>query len=237
MKTPLLTDEDLAAIEAAIRDAERRTTGEIYCVLAAESSDYSATPIAWAAGVALLAPALLLIGGVHVTAPQLGPFAAWTASQVEGVGEAAARAALEGTLVLQALLFVATVLLVSLRPIRLALTPRGMKRDAVRERARELFISKNLSATRERTGVLIYVSAAEHMAELIADEGIHARVEPGAWERAMAALTAGLRRDAAAAGFIEAIGLCAEVLAANFPAREGDNPNELPDAVVVLNRP
>jgi putative membrane protein len=109
-----------------------------------------------------------------------------------------------------------------------------MKRDSVRERARELFISKNLSATHERTGLLIYVSAAEHMAELIADESIHARVEAGAWEKAMAALTAGLRRGAAAAGFVEAIGLCADVLAANFPAREGDNPNELPDAVVVL---
>jgi putative membrane protein len=235
MKTPLLTDADLAAIEAAIRDAEKRTTGEIYCVLAAESSDYSATPVAWAAAIALLAPALLLAGGVHVTAPELGPLGGWTASQVEGVGQAAARAALEGTLVLQALLFLATVILVSLRPVRLALTPRGMKRDSVRERARELFISKNLSATRERTGVLIYVSAAEHMAELVADEAIHARVEAAAWDKAMTALTSGLRRGAAAAGFIEAIGLCADLLAANFPAREGDNPNELPDAVVVLS--
>jgi putative membrane protein len=236
MKHPLLTPTELLAIEAAVREAERRTTGEIYCVLAEESSDYHATPLAWAAGVALLAPALLLAGGVHVTAPDLAVFGGWTVAQVEGVGEATARAALEGTLILQAVLFVVTALLVNIEPVRRALTPRGMKRDRVRQRAEEQFIAKNLSATRERTGVLIYVSAAERMAELIADESIHEHVEAGVWDKAMAALTAGLRRGEAAAGFIDAIRLCANVLAERFPARPGDNPNELPDAVVVLPR-
>lgn len=236
MPRPLLTPDDLAAIEAAVRAAEARTTGEIYCVLAEESADYHATPLAWAAGVALLAPAVLLLGGVRVSAPDLGLIGGWTAAQVEDAGAAAARAALVGTLVLQALLFVATLLLVSVRPVRRALTPRGLKRDRVRQRAEEQFLSKNLHATRERTGVLIYVSVAERMAELLADEGIHARVGPQAWERAMASLVEGLRRGEAAAGFITAIGQCGEVLAEHFPPRLDDNPNELPNAIVVLPR-
>lgn len=236
MTQPLLSREDLGAVEAAVRAAELRTTGEIYCILAEESSDYHGTPLAWGVGVALLAPALLLAGGIHVTAPDLGLFGGWTVAQVEDIGEATARAALEGTLILQALLFVATALIVNIRPIRGALTPRGMKREHVRQRAEEQFIAKNLSATRERTGVLIYVSAAERMAELIADESIHQQVEPDAWDKAMAALVAGLKRGAPAQGFVDAIGLCADVLAATFPARPGDNPNELPDAVVVLPR-
>ncbi|MBI1197709.1 MAG: TPM domain-containing protein [Phenylobacterium sp.] len=236
MKQPLLTPTELLAIEAAVREAEARTTGEIYCVLAEESSDYHATPLAWAAGVALLAPSLLLAGGVHVTAPDLGVFGGWSVAQVEDIGEATARAALEGTLLLQAVLFIATALLVNIRSVRHALTPRGMKRDRVLQRAEEQFIGKNLSATRERTGVLIYVSAAERMAELIADESIHAEVDVSVWEKAMATLTAGLKRGDAAAGFIDAIGLCANVLAEKFPAHPGDNPNELPDAVVVLPR-
>lgn len=232
-----LTSDDFAAIEAAVRAAEVRTTGEIYCVLAEESSDYHATPLAWAAGVALLAPAILLLFGIHVTAPDLRMFGGWTADQVEEVGEATARAALIGTLLLQAFLFVATLFLVAIPPVRRRLTPRGMKRDRVRMRAEEQFIAKNLHATRERTGVLIYVSAAERMAELIADEAIHAQVADDTWDRAMGALTAGLKRGRAAEGFAEAIGLCANVLAEKFPARFGDNPNELPDAVVVLPRP
>ena len=232
-----LTPEDLAAIEAAVRAAEARTTGEIYCVVAEESADYHATPLAWAAGVALLAPAILLLAGVQVSAPDLGALGGWTAEQVEDVGEATARAALVGTLILQTVLFLATLFLVAIPPVRRALTPSGMKRDRVRQRAEEQFLSKNLHATRERTGVLIYVSLAERMAELIADEGIHSQVEAGTWDQAVDALTAGLKRGEPGAGFHAAIGLCADVLAAKFPARPGDNPNELPNAVVVLRRP
>jgi putative membrane protein len=237
MKRPLLTPADLAAIEAAVRESEARTRGEIYCIAAEESSDYHATPLAWAAGVALLAPALLLAAGLHVSAPDMGLVGGWTADQVEGVGEATARAALVGTLVLQGLLFVATLLVVAIPPVRRALTPRGMKRDRVLQRAEEQFLAKNLHNTRERTGVLIYVSFAERMAELIADEAIHAKVPDDTWDRAMGALTAGLRHGQAAKGFAEAIGLCGEVLAEHFPARAEDNPNELPDAVAVLPRP
>ena len=49
-------------------------------------------------------------------------------------------------------------------------------------------------------------------------------------------LVDGLKRGDAADGFARCIGLCADVLAERFPARPGDNPNELPDAVVVLPR-
>jgi putative membrane protein len=52
----------------------------------------------------------------------------------------------------------------------------------------------------------------------------------------MVALAAGLKRGEAGAGFAAAVGLCGEVLAEHFPAGEGENPNELPDAVVVLPR-
>lgn len=236
MAVERLTPDDLAAIEAAVRAAEVRTTGEIYCVIAQESADYHATPLAWAAGVALLAPALLLLGGVQVTAPDISTFGGWTAQQVEDVGEATARAALVGTLMLQAALFIATLFVVAIPPLRRALTPRGMKRDRVRQRAEEQFLSKNLHATRERTGVLIYVSLAERMAELIADETIHDQVGDGTWDAPMAALVEGLKSGHPAVGFTRSIGLCADVLAERFPARAGDNPNELPDAVVVLPR-
>lgn len=235
MADTLLTPADLSAIEDAVREAETRTTGEIYCVVTEESADYREIPLAWAAGVALLGPALLLLGGVHVEAPDL--LGGWSAAQVADVAEMAARDALIGAVMLQGLLFVVTLGLVSIPAVRRALTPKALKRDRVRRRAQEQFAAKNLHATRERTGVLIYVSFAEHMAELIADDGIADHVEPGAWDRAMAALTGGLKRREPGAGFAAAIGLCADVLAAGFPARPGDNPNELPDAVVVLPRP
>jgi putative membrane protein len=233
MKT--LSPPDLSAIEAAVRQAEARTTGEIYCVVTEESSHYGETAIAWAAGVALLGPALLLLAGVHVTIPDV--FATWSASDVSVAIESAVRRALIGAIALQAVLFVATAIIVSIPPVRRALTPRSLKRGRVRRRALEQFVAKNLHLTAGRTGVMIFVSLGERMAELIADEGIADHVEPHVWDRAMAALTEGLKRGQPEAGFVAAIGLCADVLAEKFPPPPGGNLNELPDAVVVLPRP
>lgn len=229
-----LNPSDLAAVEAAITGAETRTTGEIYCVVTEQSGDYGETPLAWAAGVALLGPALLLLGGVHVSAPDL--LGGWTAAQVGEVAGRAARDALIGAIALQAALFVLTLVIVALPPIRLALTPRGFRRDRVRRRALEQFAAKNLHLTRERTGVLIFVSFGERMAELIADEGIATHVEPRVWDEAMAALVDGLKRGEPGSGLAAAVRLCGEVLAERFPAGGADNPNELPNTVVILPR-
>jgi putative membrane protein len=230
-----LTPAELSQIEAAVRAAEARTTGEIYCVVTPESSRYPETPIAWAAGVALLAPAVLLLGGVHVSIPEF--FSVWSAEQVSEAIEMSVRRALIGAIVLQGVLFTAVALIAEIPPVRRALTPSALKRRRVRRRAHEQFLAKNLHLTRERTGVLIYISLAERMAEIVADDGIANHVEPHVWDSAMAALTAELKLGRPAAAFADALRLCGEVLAQNFPARPGDNPNELPDAVVRLPRP
>ena len=229
----MLTDTDRARIEAAVKAAEAGTTGEIYCVVAPESSEYREAPIAWGAIAALAAPAALLAAGIHVTAPDdLG--GGWSAAQMSSAAEAAARAALSGAILLQAVLFVVVAIFVAIPPVRRLLTPRGLKRERVRRRAQEQFLAKNLQATRERTGVLIYVSVAEHMAELIADEGIAARVDDAVWDGAMQRLMAGFKAGRPAEGFEDAIGVCGAILAEHFPSRPQDNPNELSDSVVVL---
>lgn len=229
----MLTEADRKRIEVMVREAETRTTGEIYCVLAAESSDYREVPIAWAAVASLAAPAILLAAGVHVSVPEVFGDS-WTAAQMATAAEKAARGALGGAILLQGALFIAVAFLASVPPIRRLLTPKALKRERVRRRAQEQFLAKNLAGTRERTGVLIYVSVGEHMAELIADDGIAEKVDNVVWEGAMARLMAGFKLGRPVEGFDQAIGLCAEILSEHFPARPGDNPNELPDAVVVI---
>lgn len=229
----MMTSEQRQAVEAAVVAAEARTRGEIYCVAAEASSDYREVAIGWAAGVALLAPALLLLGGVRVTAPDL--LTGWTAAQAGSLAERAVREALLGAVLLQGVLFALVAVLASLRPLRRRLAPLSLKRQRVRERAREQFLAKGLHATRERTGVLIFVSLEEHLAEIIADEGVASRVSPEIWVHAMDALTSGMKRGDPAGGFTAAIALCGEVLAEHFPPGE-DNPDELSNALVELPR-
>ncbi|MFZ3008050.1 MAG: TPM domain-containing protein [Phenylobacterium sp.] len=230
----MLSEADRSRVEAAVARGELRTRGEIYTVVARESSDYGEVPVAWAAIAALAAPALLLAGGIHVSAPEILT-GEWTAAQIGTVAEQSVRGALTGALMMQGVLFVGVAVLVGvIRPLRRLLTPKGLKREQVRRRAQEQFLAKNLAATRERTGVLIYVSAKERMAELIADEGVASKVDPKVWDEAMAALISGIRRKKPAEGFEAAIALCADILAEHFPVNASDNPNELPDSVVVL---
>lgn len=229
----MLSEGDRTRIEAAVTRAELRTKGEIYTVVARESSDYREVPVAWAAIAALAAPAVLLAGGIQVTAPDI--LTGWTAAQIGAVAEQAVRGALMGAILLQGALFVLVAIVVGMiKPLRRLLTPKGLKRERVRRRAQEQFLAKNLAGTRERTGVLIYVSAVERMAELIADEGVAAKVDPKVWDQAMAALTDGIRAKKPAEGFEAAIALCGDILAQHFPAAAGDNPNELSDSVVLL---
>ena len=50
------TKEDHEVVSAAIREAEKRTCGQIVCVLAHSSSDYAYVPILWASVLALFVP-------------------------------------------------------------------------------------------------------------------------------------------------------------------------------------
>jgi len=55
-----VSEQDRARISMAIRAAEKKTSGEIVCVLAQSSSDVTALPILVAAVVALALPWLLV---------------------------------------------------------------------------------------------------------------------------------------------------------------------------------
>jgi putative membrane protein len=229
----MLTEAERERVEAAVARAEAQTRGEIFCIIAPDCGDYRETPLAVAAFAALAAPALLLAGGIQVTVPGLIQ-GGWTAATVGAAAGVAAREAVVGVILLQVFLFILVLMLAWLPPVRRFLTPASLKRDRVRRRAYEQFLSKNLQATRERTGVLIFVSEWEHMAELIADEGVASKVDPAVWDQAMARLIQGVKAGRAAEGFEAAVEICGTVLAEHFPPREGDNPNELPDHVVVI---
>ena len=118
-------------------------------------------------------------------------------------------------------------------PLRLALTPRSLRRQRAQQAAMEQFLAKGLHVTAARTGVLIFASVAERQVEVIADEGIYAKVEPKVWAEAVAALTKSLKAGRPGEGFEQAVRLCGAVLAEHFPPG-ADNPNELPDTLVEI---
>jgi putative membrane protein len=112
-------------------------------------------------------------------------------------------------------------------------TPRRVRRARVRRAALQQFLAHGLHTTRHRTGVLIFAALSDRQVEIVADEGIHSRVDTEVWARAVDALTRRLRAGRAADGFETAIGLTGDVLAAHFPPR-ANNPDELPNRLVEI---
>ena len=103
----------------------------------------------------------------------------------------------------------------------------------VRRQAWRIFRAGTEARTAAANGVLLYLSLAEHRAEIIADSGIHGRVDAAAWGEAMAALIAEVRAGDIAGGLAAAVDRIGAVLAAHFP-RDPADPNELPDRVIEL---
>ncbi len=135
--------------------------------------------------------------------------------------------------VLLALKFVAARLIVGLWPVRLLLTPGRVKSERVRRRALELVPRRRGAPHRAATAVLLYLSLAEHRAELIGDAAINAKVTPDMWGEAMAALIAAVKDGRPGDGMAEAVNRVGDVLHAHFP-RSDDDTNELPDRLIEL---
>ena len=199
--------EQRASIEAAITEAESKTSGEIIVVVATASAGYFAYALMWAALLALLVPWPLIY------------FTNWP---VEHIYLAELGVFLLGALLMQ------------WEALRFTIVPSSIKRARAHQKAVEQFLAQNLHTTKGRTGVLIYVSFAEHYAEVIADDGIYRKVRPIVWEEVIAELTSHLARGTRDQGFITAIGMCGKVLAEHFPPGHADK-DELPNHLIVLD--
>jgi putative membrane protein len=185
------TKEDHEAISTAIRAAEQRTSGQIVCVLAHSSSEYIHIPVLWASVLALCLPWPL----IYLTQ--------WSVHRI---------------LLLQIALFLVVAVLAYLSmPLRLALVPRPVQRARAHRAALEQFLVRGMTRTKNRTGVLLFVSLAEHYARIIADEGIAQKVHHSEWQDAIDVLIACMRDGRITAGFIAAIERCGDVLATHAP--------------------
>jgi len=203
----ILTESEKAELRDAIRRAEAKTHGEIVTVIAWASGNYFYYPTLWAAILAILSPVILLALPVSP-----GPL---------------------GIVELQMLVFVLLAIGLRWAPLKRRLVPREQQRLYCARRAREQFLAQALHTTRNRSGVLLYVSLFERHVELLADAGIHAKVPAGTWEQIVQDFTGEVRAGRVAQGFTAAIEALGAHLATHFPA-DGSNPNELPDHLVEL---
>jgi len=212
------SDEDYARIAEAVAAAERGTSGEIRCVLTDQRDLIQMSLIA--AVVALVLPGLALVLGVE-------PDILLALSGGWAVIDPTPSDYLDFYVGLQVLVFVISIA-IGLSPLPRWVIPGKIQAALVRRAALAQFIALGLNQTRDRTGVLLYVSLPFHQAEVLADAGIWEAAPHESWDDVVALLVDGLKRGSAAEGFVAAVGRTGEILGAHLPPRPDDR-NELPD--------
>jgi putative membrane protein len=221
--TPM-TDADRERVSAAVALAESASAGEIVTILAERSDGYGDVALAWSGFIGLVALAALTIAPdfyLHLYELLTGGWIhEWTPRAIFGVA-----------LAVVTLKTCGMWLILLWRRLRLWLTPAPIRNARVRARAITCFKVGAERRTHGRTGILIYLSLAEHRAEIVADEAIASKVSPEVWGDAMAAMLAELRQDRLADGLIVAVQRVGAVLAQHFPRAEDDQ-NELPDRLI-----
>lgn len=199
----LLSADEKQRIEQAVAAAEQRTAGELVVVVAESSHDYAR----YRAGLAAsLTVALALEAG------QVFELATWLL--------------LLAQLPAGALLY---ALLGHSAWVRW-LVPKSVREEAVHQRALSAFVESGVANTRDRSGVLVFLSEAEHRAVILADRGINARVKPDEWSADIEILVRALRNREAAQGLLSVVERIGGILAESFPPRPDDE-NELANAV------
>lgn len=93
------------------------------------------------------------------------------------------------------------------------------------------FTRLGMHRTKHRNGVLIFLLISERKFQIVADEGIHSRVEDGTWDGIARTMSSHFREKNFKKGISVALHTVGAVLARHFP-RTGETANELSNDVV-----
>jgi len=212
-----LSEEDQARIRDAVAEAETKTAGEIVPYVVRNSGTYE---------VALWKAAGL---GVAATFAVLALFT-WF---YDPWGDAWWRDAAFQTLALVAVGTTMAALVWLLPPVRRPLAGNKRMIRNVHRRAMASFVEKEVFNTRDRSGILLFVSLFERRIEVVGDAGINAKVSQDDWVEVVTRIRDGIKAGRLADGLVQGIHLCGELLAKSGVEIRPDDINELSDNVTL----
>lgn len=207
----LLAELDEDRVATAVAEAEERTAGEIVPVVIPQSGTYEGAVWRGASAGALLAMATVLLVVRFYTGWGLGwLFTPWgTVGMTLGAGT------------------VGALLAAYVPPVQRALVGSDRLDRTVHQRAMQAFVDEEVFGTRDRTGILLFVSLLEHRIEVVGDTGIHQAVEPDDWADIVARIRAGITNKNLTDGLVDAIGMCGRLLEQRGVEIRPDDDDEL----------
>lgn len=212
MKT-LLSQVDEERVRKAVAEAEERTAGEIVPYIVPESARYEVAIWRGASLLAVLSlAAVLLVFQFYEGWGMAWLYSGWSAALVALVG---------GTL--------GALLAAFVRPLKRLLAGAERLDRIVHQRAMQAFVEEEVFNTRDRTGILLFVSLFEHRIEVLGDTGINQEVSPDDWIEVVVRIRRGIKNERLTDGLVDAIGMCGKLLERKGVGAQPDDVNELPN--------
>lgn len=211
----VLTESELSRLREAVEKAEGRTSGEIVPYVVKQSDAYPEA--VWKGAMAGATTALLI--------------AVLIFNFYEGWGFGWLHTGW-GTALLAVLAGAAGGFIVAIAPpVRRTLAGSSRLVRIVHLNAMKAFVEEEIFRTRDRTGILLFISVFEHRIEVLGDTGINNKVSSDEWVEVVEHIREGIKRGRLVEGLIEGIELCGHLLEKGGVEIRPDDVNELPDAV------
>lgn len=207
-----LNDQERKHLDQSIAEAEKRTGAQIVLAVIERSDSYPELP--WKA----FALGASLAGFAAVILDMLRP--GWTSSF-------AALLAVTTALAAGAACALLCVFVPGFGRLFLSAHRAGAE---VRQHAQALFLTHELFATHQRTGVLLLVSLFERQVVILPDTGLHKRLGQDAMQKIIARMSVALASGQFARALEDGLDSLEQVLSSAAPAGSGEN--ELPNNII-----
>jgi putative membrane protein len=215
LATKFLTEEEKREIEHCVKEVEKNTSGEIVHMVVSASYHYPMSNMIGALIFGLLISIVVtLVFSIRKSWGGITALDLWLFPAVLAVS------------------FLLVHELVKRIPwLKRIFITKAEINEEVEEAALTSFYRNGLNNTRDRTGILIFISVFEHRAFVLADEGINAKVDTGVWQEIVETVVQGIKQRRQAEGICQAVRRCGDLIRKHFPIK-ADDTDELDNLIV-----
>ncbi|MDP8269690.1 MAG: TPM domain-containing protein [Candidatus Tenebribacter davisii] len=219
-----LSKEDMKQISSAVNKAESKTSGEIATAMIKESYNYAIYELIFA----------VIIGFIYFVAMMFfaGSIDQWLQGKFwdYSVHYLIMFYGFSTFIVIALFYFFGNI-----SSIDRLIVPKRIRLQKVQERATRYFMESGVFNTKDRTGILIFISIMERRVELLADSGINAMISKDKWQDIVNNIIKGIKENDITTHLTRSIDECGNLLAEHFPI-QADDKNELTDDIDVLEK-
>ena len=206
------TNQELERIKAAVREAESKISGEIVPVFVEKSGVYSLANYRAALFGAMAVFMLIVILDRYVPSMAIydrDPLLIFVFVALGG---------LLGALMAH-----------FINPVKRLMVSSYQLDQATKQRAENAFLEEEVFNTRQRTGIMIFVSFFEHEVIVMADKGISKVVDQKVWDNLVRGIIESVKNGKVIDGMEAAIKKCGEILLEKGFVIDPNDVNELSD--------